>query len=398
MAKLEDIASILKVDIKSKRKTLTLGTPRAGRKRRPWFDSEENINSTRKNIESQFIDLSSITKGEGNLIDQSYLSTGFINPVYKPLFEKGFINRVSKPVIVNLENLRSNPLKLMLFLARNIQNNIEIITRRLTLTEIIISCEISRNSARTALRFLLKKNFIARVDFQPGVKGWSKYSINKSVYEAYLKTNYNQKDSIDKKLYKKGSINSSIFNNTIINKSHLLSWNEVTVSLLSHIGFTNKHLLQLKSKHTPALVQDSINHFAFGLKHSKKTQKYEDPLSVFMGVLRKGEMWIEQNYKSIEEINLEKILHIKKVEIERTNKLEEDLFKLEFTKWRSSLTEDNLLGLAPETNFLDIPKRIRKTLRRRKALELSRDYFFTEVWGKIRQRITNDISKGEVEI
>ena len=35
-----------------------------------------------------------------------------------------------------------------------------------------------------------------------------------------------------------------------------------------------------------------------------------------MGVLRKGELWIEKNYKSTKEINLEKMLYIKKAEIE----------------------------------------------------------------------------------
>ena len=233
------------------------------------------------------------------------------------------------------------------------------------------------------------------MDFQPGVKGWSKYSINKSVYEASLKHNNIEKNS-NKALSEKGAINNSnILNNTISGQKNLL-WDEVTVSLLSHIGLTNKHLLQLRTKHTPSIVQDSINHFAFGLKNNKKTQSYEDPLSVFMGVLRKGELWIEKNYKSIKEINLEKMLCIKKAEIERANILEEDLFRLEFAKWQSSLTEDKLLELAPENDFIDLPKNIRKTLRRRKALELSKDYFFTEVWPEIKERVNNDISKGEV--
>ena len=130
MAKLEDIASILKVDIKSQHKTLTPTISRSGKKRRPWFESEEDSNKTLKNRENQKTDPQSIKRGGINLIDQPYLSTGSINQVDSPLLKKGAINPVSKPITIEFESLRSNPLKLMLFLARNVKNGKEKTTRK----------------------------------------------------------------------------------------------------------------------------------------------------------------------------------------------------------------------------------------------------------------------------
>ena len=45
---------------------------------------------------------------------------------------------------------------------------------------------ISSDSTRTALRFLLKNNFIIRVQFQAGKNGFSQYEIAKSLYSEFM--------------------------------------------------------------------------------------------------------------------------------------------------------------------------------------------------------------------
>ncbi|APS84748.1 hypothetical protein AVM71_16760 (plasmid) [Piscirickettsia salmonis] len=66
-----------------------------------------------------------------------------------------------------------------------------------------------------------------------------------------------------------------------------------------------------------------------------------------MGVLRKGEAWTEQNYRSAQEIAQEEFIERKKIEKERLNKLKEETYKLAFDEWRSSLTLEEIDKIAP---------------------------------------------------
>jgi len=153
------------------------------------------------------------------------------------------------------------------------------------------------------------------------------------------------------KAYQKGSINpfkqkgsnnsSSIYITTTIKDRPLLDWDNVDVSPLEHIGLTQKHLLQLKNNH-PDIVQESINHFAYGIKYNPKAKKYDEPLSVLMGVLRKGEAWVEVNYKSPVEIAQQELIERKQAEKERLEKLEETAYKLALDEWTMTLTKEDI--------------------------------------------------------
>src|SRR5207248_2734873 len=122
----------------------------AGQKRRSWLvDAADN-----KNIESAG------QKGVDSILNE----TGAIKGAYKPLSLK-------------FADLRSNPLELILFLYELSKMEKDRITRKLTLKEIQRTLTITRDSARTALRFLLKNKLIERVNFKSGKTGWSQYVI-----------------------------------------------------------------------------------------------------------------------------------------------------------------------------------------------------------------------------
>ena len=67
-----------------------------------------------------------------------------------------------------------------------------------------------------------------------------------------------------------------------------------------------------------------------------------------MGVLRKGEGWFEQDYKSPKEIALQKLMDNKKAEIERKKKLEEELYIVFLNEWIESLTPEEVKTIAPD--------------------------------------------------
>src|SRR5699024_4069842 len=65
-------------------------------------------------------------------------------------------------------------------------------------------------------------------------------------------------------------------------------WQTIDHTVLAEIGFNNSHLLQLykMANLDPIVVQDSIYHFAFDLKHNdKKTAIKGDILNYFMGIV-----------------------------------------------------------------------------------------------------------------
>ena len=256
--------------------------------------------------------------------------------------EKGFIDTVYKPEFLCFADLRSNPLRLFLYLYELTKtNSADFRSPRVKLREIMIQLDISKDSARTALRFLLKQNFIERIEFQPGQLGWSRYKLKEEIC-----------NELEEAIIK-GSITP--FNNPFSNElsktniSHNNDpWESIDTSPLESIGFRNKHLLQVKKNSTPEIVQESINHFSYALKYNQKIKEYANPVSTLIAVLKRGEAWIEPNYKSPQEIAQQKFVELKKAEMERKKQLEEDLFEISLEEWQQTLSEEEIQSLAPD--------------------------------------------------
>lgn len=149
-------------------------------------------------------------------------------------------------------------------------------------------------------------------------------------------------------------------------------WKKIDVSPLSEIGFNEKHLLQLKKYNTSQIVQESINQFSFGLNHNIQIKKYVNPLLVFMGVLRKGEAWIEKNYMSPSEIAFNQLTEQKKNRINQIKKTEEECLLAEYVLWETSLTEQDKDKIIPED--------IKKTKLSSAKAAVLRLYFKENIW------------------
>ncbi|ETO31730.1 hypothetical protein RFI_05393, partial [Reticulomyxa filosa] len=94
-------------------------------------------------------------------------------------------------------------------------------------------------------------------------------------------------------------------------------WKTINIHLLEEWQFKEHHLVGLyKLNVLPAsVVKESIEHFAYGIKHNKEHyKKYNDPLKVLIGTLRKGEMWIESSYKSKQELATLELMRRKREE------------------------------------------------------------------------------------
>lgn len=352
MARLDDLlpelrehkhASVQEVLNKSENKVIT------GVKRRAWLDS-----TTATSEEKQ----------------KETLTTKNLNSDDK---RKGFIDTVYKPESLCFSDLRSNPLRLFRYLYEITKSNSnDFKTPRVKLREVMIQLDISKDSARTALRFLLKQQFIERIEFHPGQLGWSRYELKKDTCEEL------------EEAILKGSI--SPFNSSIsteldkTNPTNNDSWESIDISPLESIGFRSKHLLQIKKNSTPEIVQESINHFSYALKYNQKTKEYTNPISAFISVLKRGEAWVEPNYKSPQEIAQQKFIELKKAEIERAKKLEEDLFEIALEEWQQTLSEEEIQSLAPDNRKKGDPTPPR--------IKLSA-YFRKNIWPSKKQSYLN---------
>ncbi len=345
MAKLEDVMPEFKGNFHRQPQAIINSDSKAlGTKRRAWLESELE-----------------------NKID---IQKGFINTVYEPdlspqsidsidlelsINEKGFINSVYKPLFLCFADLRSNPLKLIrfLFVLSSAENN-EYKTCRVRLKEMMQQLNISKDSARTALRFLLKNKLITRIEYQVGVHGWSRYKIEKGlaneIESGILKGSiapFKIVTDFQDQQFESNDSRNLLHNPITLDTVSSSGWDNIDITPLEKIGFNNKHLLQLKSKTSPDIVQESINHFSFALENNPKAKAYTNPIATFIVVMKRGEAWIEPNYRSPQELAQQKFLENKKAGLERKQKLEEEAYKLALLEWQSNLTHEEIEKLAP---------------------------------------------------
>lgn len=402
MASLGEIAEMLKVNSPIlPESTINKGQSEArksvGEKRRAWLDNDEN---TQNAVKNNGVDKPLTKKGLINPLHKPVISTPFIDQVDHPLIDKGSIEGVYKPLSLTVENLRGNPLSIFMFVFELVKEGTDKKTRQMTITDIVKSVQISKDSARTATRFLLKNGFIKRADFKIGKHGWSQYSMPDALFnEVVLALD---KGSITPFKLKpilsndKGSISSSSLNNITTTTDDKNSrskfsqdWENIDISPLNKIGFTKAHLSQIMrdGKLSPEMVQDSIHMFAFDLYENKREQNIKTPLNLIMSVLRKGDLYNPpQNYESPGDKVLREY-HARKKEEERIRKLrEQEIADMEFVEWQETVPEN-------EKNKIAAPLPSGST----GFIACLKDFFLKNVWPSKKQEIYG-ISQTNTEV
>jgi predicted DNA-binding transcriptional regulator len=393
MASLEHVVKALKIQLETPRSSQEKAgsTQKKGYKRRDWL-----LNNTSS-------ELPPASKGVYKPHLSTPLDKGSINPIYQPHLstplDKGSINPIKNLSNMGLEKLRGNPLKIAQYFYEKIQSNPDKITPQMTQTEIMKTLQISKDSARTGLRFLLKTGVVKRVHFQIGKGGWSQYQLKESLM-IEIKKAY-QKGSIDPLNYK-GSNSSSSYINTTTEDKPLLAvdnslsqlWESIDLSALAKIGFTKEHLHQLENKRTltPQIVQDSIDAFAFDLQYNDKAKSLKTtPINFFMGILRNvGVYNPPENYESPQDKAMKGYVAQQKAQIERKQTLEAEAFQLAFHAWLRALPEsEKEIILLPEIKKAQAKRdqvEVHVIQNNEKVqLDLCKAYFKENIW-PIRQR------------
>lgn len=236
--------------------------------------------------------------------------------------------------------------------------------------------ETSIGSIKTSINRLINKGVIKRLPGKTARGGYLNLAITEDVKEVFTDFSLDPRkasNSVDfvqfirkqlgnnEPLYSSSNITTTKTDN---NKNILPDdWEQINYTSLEHIGFTQLQLKQLVNLTTPETVQESIYHFAYGLEHNPKFKKYTEPLNVFMGVLRKGQLWTEQNYVSPQEVAQKRLLEKKKAERERLKKLADEAFQLAREEWVDGLDDTEKEKIAPaEKKRGEAPQSVRLSL------------------------------------
>lgn len=216
---------------------------------------------------------------------------------------------------------------------------------RLNTTSLARELNIDTRILRVSINRLEKKNILIREPGFMGRNGVCNFRIPSNVLkfkEELDQANVNFSESSN--IYNNSNIITTITNERknevlVTDTSENNWWDKLNITAIEEYGFKLSQFKQLNGVTKFEIVQESINHFGWGLKYNPKNSKYkENPSRVLFSVLKRGEAWIEDGYRDPQEIALEKILAIKKANMERKNKIEEDLYSVSLQEWIDSLS------------------------------------------------------------
>jgi hypothetical protein len=251
-----------------------------------------------------------------------------------------------------------------------------------------IRIKTSKDITRTSIKRLQKKSILLKEKGERGRLGSTQVTIPNFILKACL----NLFVCPPKSLYEIGNENrydnrnddpvysSSIYinNTTTDNKMLPEEWMNIDFEPLKKIGFSFTQITQLYSEgkclNTPEIIQDSINRCAFSLEHNLKYKDHPNPLNLLMGILRKGQAWVENNYQSPQEIAQRALIELKKAERERKNQLEKDAFQLGLEDWQESLSIEELEKITAKKIGDVTPKSVKIS-----------QYFKEHVWSEVKK-------------
>ena len=239
-------------------------------------------------------------------------------------------------------------------------------------TKLASEMGLSTNTLRVSLERIINKKIIIRKPGVMGRNGLSKFKIPNQVLK------YKNEIEQNKKVCSKHNNNNTITTISLKENIQISSetgkwWEKLNLLPLEKYGFKHAQFQQLSNLNQPEVIQESINHFAWGLEFNPKNEKYKNnPSRILISILKKGCAWIEDGYKDPQEIAMEKLIEVKNKSMVRKKKLEEEVFLLDLEEWISLLSSDDIEKIAP--------KKIKNDLTPQKS-RLNK-YFKENIWSK----------------
>ena len=218
------------------------------------------------------------------------------------------------------------------------------ITGPITLDSLCSATKTTKKTIKKILQRMGEKGLIARVGGKRGIGGFSVF---------YLPDEFINILQLQIGLELNSEISQNINDASGQESLSLIlppDWLQIDYDAIKHIGFGESQVRQIYNKgfFDIETVQQCINHFSYALKYNEKVKGYDNPLGAFISTLKRGEVWIESNYRTPQEIAQEKLLESKRQEKERLSKLEKNAYDLAFNEWVETLSEEQIENIAPD--------------------------------------------------
>jgi predicted transcriptional regulator len=300
------------------------------------------------------------------------------------------------------EHLKGYEQKLLQLIFFECQSSASLLTPPLTLERIAEILETRKGTAKTVIVRLVKKGLAHRERSATGRGGYTRFRIEKSLYnELLVRQTGNKQVTIREQTGNKqvsqrvteqvtevlSSSSSSLdltLNKTSTSekKTELIDgWQNIYFSELSQIGFGKAHIQQLaeRGKRTPEEVQISIDAFAFDLTVNQKAPSIKNPLGYFMGILHRGPYAVPVNFEAPEVRQRKAYLAAEERKNAQLRELDERILQSEFEKWDRALELEEKLELAP------VPEAVAPGGAAHKSI--LKEYFRENLWPVIENKI-----------
>ena len=286
-------------------------------------------------------------------------------------------------------------LKLLLFLHQTCVNNCSLTTTEITTKSLNELLGINSNRLRNLVLRLSKKELIKVV-----VKNCSKegayriFAFSKEIYDKLLaKTTplncSNQPAQALATPLASLNVSSSYINTTTYIPE---VFQQIDYAPLSNIGFDESHIIQIHREHkkTPELslsaeiIQNSINAFAFDLKHNDVASTFKNsPAVVLTSLLKKGQPYSSKTPEKVltpQEEAMQAYLLAQEKKQQKITEIKTKARELALQDWLDNLSTEELLDFNQASRPEGVPEKVYQTSRRKKSLEIAKDYFDTVLW------------------
>lgn len=301
--------------------------------------------------------------------------------------------------------LAGKELKLLFFLCNLCIQNCSLRTPEVATNELNSLLNVNSNRLRNIILRITKKNLIKVVNRKCGANAaYRVFEFSKQVYDKllYKLTAGNSLEDLGDQL--SSGMFSMVRGNTDTTVNREQEFKNIDYSALSSIGFNQSHLIQVQREYQTKpsatlpfnIIQDSISAMAFDLKHNNVAKDFKiSPAAVLTSLLKRGIPYSSktpEKFKTPQQEAMDEFLSFQEKKNNLNKQRENRTKNLEFEKWQKDLTEEKLLELCPESNVVAVSKKIRKTIRMRKARELSKDYFDIEIWPERKRVVENQMN------
>lgn len=173
-----------------------------------------------------------------------------------------------------------------------------------------------------------------------------------------------------------------------------LEFKQIDLTPLAKEGFDESHIIQIYREYSQKpeialpteIIQNSINALAFDLKHNHVAGNFKNtPAVVLLSLLKKGQPYSSKTPDKVlspqEEAMQEYLLSQEKKQ-QKIIEIEAKAKELALQEWLNLLPEEELLNFNQDLRPEGMPEKLYQLSRRKKALELAKDYFSTILWPK----------------